>query len=122
MFTKKLGRRGEKAGARFLKRLGYRILAANYQSPAGEIDLVAADGDTLVFVEVKTRRSDAAAEPENSVNFHKRCQVTRAARYFITHQNAQHLPCRFDVLSILMPDSGQVQVEHFIDAFPPTPR
>ena len=117
-----LGPYGEKLGGKFLKRLGYRILKKNYRCQTGEIDLVAVDGDTLVFVEVKTRRNDDAAFPEAAVNSHKRRQITRAAKTFIAQNHAQHFPARFDILAIVVPEKGKPQVEHFIDAFPPASR
>jgi putative endonuclease len=118
----KLGPHGEKIGARFLKRLGHRVLKKNYRCPVGEIDLVTADRDTLVFVEVKTRRSDEAADPEAAVNFHKRRQITRVAKFYIAQARAEHLPARFDILSIVVPEKGEPEIEHFVNAFGPTPR
>lgn len=117
----RLGPRGEKLGARFLRRLGYRIIKRNYRCVAGEIDIVAGDRDTLVFVEVKTRRSDEAGDPENAVNAHKQGQITRAARFFIAESRAERVACRFDVLAIVFPESGRAEVTHFINAFAPTP-
>jgi putative endonuclease len=117
-----LGRLGEKLGARFLRRQGYRVVARNYACPAGELDLVALDRDTLVFVEVKTRRDDAAAMPEDAVNFHKRRQVTAAAKYYLLQTRAHDRPCRFDVLAILLREGQEPEIEHFVDAFGPTPR
>ncbi len=115
----KLGPHGERVGVKFLKRLGYRIIKRNYTCPGGEIDIIAADGDTLAFVEVKTRRSDQAADPENSINLHKQRQIAHAARTFIAQTSAQYLPARFDVLSIIIPERGKPQIEYFIDAFGP---
>ncbi len=118
----RLGPSGERIGARYLRRRGYRIIKRNYRCVAGEIDIVAADGDTLVFVEVKTRRSDEAGDPENAVNHPKRVQITRAARFFIAESRAERVPCRFDVLAIVVPEKGKPVVTHFIDAFAPTPK
>lgn len=118
----KLGPAGEKVAARHLRRRGYRILSRNYDCRAGEIDLIAADGDTIVFVEVKTRREESAADPEVNVTYHKRRRLTQAARYYLMEKSAQDRPCRFDVVAVLMPEGGQPAVEHFIDAFAPTPR
>lgn len=113
-------RRGERAAGRFLKRQrGHRILAANYRCPAGEIDLVTLDGDTVVFVEVKTRSSDKAAQPYDAVGYHKRRRLENAARYYLMQQRAQHRPCRFDVVSIVWPPKGAPIIEHFEDAFRP---
>ncbi len=115
----KLGARGERVAAGALKRAGYRILARNYTCPAGEIDLIAADADTIVFVEVKTRSSTAVAFPEASVTRAKRKQLTRVARYFLQAKSAQDRPSRFDVVAVVMPDGGKPETEHFVNAFEP---
>lgn len=117
-----LGRRGEAAAAKFLKRLGYRIAARNYRCPVGEIDIVAVDGDTIVFVEVKSRSSADAADPENTVRGTKRRRLTRAAKHFLTRKGVGDPPCRFDVVAIVWPETGAAEVEHFIDAFSPAAR
>jgi putative endonuclease len=113
----RLGPTGERIAAKYLRRHGHRILMRNYRCPAGEIDLVAAQGDTLVFVEVKTRSSDDLAMPEDAVDAAKRRQILRAARYFLAQMKAQHLPIRFDVVAIVLPPRGAPQIEHFIAAF-----
>ena len=117
----KLGPLGEKVGAKYLKRLGYRILQRNYRCSIGEIDLIAADGDTLVFVEVKTRSNSTAADPEAAVNFYKRRKITGVAKTFIAQMRAENLPARFDVLSIIISDQprSRPEIEHFVDAFAP---
>ena len=115
-----LGRRGEREAARFLKRRGYHILHRNYSCSAGELDIVAADGETLVFVEVKTRSDDTTAYPENTVHRHKRAQITRAARYVLARIEPEPA-CRFDVVSVVL-DGRRARIEHFIDAFEPTPQ
>lgn len=119
----KLGAAGEKIAARALRRDGYRITARNYACPVGEIDLVALDGDTIVFVEVKTRRSGQSADPEANVHREKRRRLTRAAKYYLMQKKVQGQPCRFDVVSVVTdPGSDRPEVEHFVDAFGPTPR
>lgn len=114
-----IGRLGEKLSVRILRRQGYRIAARNYRCPLGEIDIIALHGPTIVFVEVKSRRDDRAAEPEDAVNRYKRRQLTGAARYYLTQTSAQHRPCRFDVVSVVLRDGVVPEVEHFIDAFGP---
>lgn len=114
-----LGRLGERIGARHLRRLGYRIAARNYRCPLGEVDIIALDQRTLVFVEVKTRRDDRAADPENSVNLFKRRQITAAARHYLSRTSSQDRPCRFDVLAILLRDGLSPEIEHFVNAFGP---
>jgi putative endonuclease len=117
-----LGERGERLAAKFLKRIGYTILARNYTCPVGEIDLIARDGDSIVFVEVKTRASDADADPENNVTYAKRRRLTRAAKYFVMRRRAQDAPCRFDVVAAVLPPDGKGVIEHFPDAFAPAGR
>ena len=112
-----LGRRGENAAARHLKRNGYRIIKRNYLCPAGEIDILAADGDMLVFVEVKTRARQTDSDPENSVGRRKRSKIIAAARYLLATTESD-AACRFDVISIVLDDSAP-RIEHFIDAFGP---
>src|SRR5271167_661654 len=79
-----LGRRGERAAEKYLRRSGYRIVARNFRAARAEIDLVAMDGDVLVFVEVKTRRSRGAGAPEEAVDERKQKQIRRAAEMFAT--------------------------------------
>ncbi|MCP4248869.1 MAG: YraN family protein [bacterium] len=117
-----LGAAGERAAARFLRRLGYRIAARNYRCRSGEIDLIAVDGDTIVFAEVKTRRHDESADPEANVTYQKRLRLTRAAKTYLSAKSAQNQAARFDVLAVVLPATGQPAIEHFVDAFGPTPR
>jgi putative endonuclease len=108
-----LGRRGEALALEHLQLKGYRIVAANFTVPIGrnlrgvlinaEIDLVAYDGSTLCFIEVKTRMSDEFAPPQANVDLRKRKQIARAARGYrkmLGLMGAQH---RYDVVSVLLP-------------------
>ena len=79
-----LGRRGERAAEKYLRRNGYRIVKRNFRAAGAEIDLVAMDGDVLVFVEVKTRRSRDAGAPEEAVDERKQKQIRRAAEIFVS--------------------------------------
>lgn len=112
-----LGRRGERLAARTLKRAGYRILTRNYECKAGEIDVIALDGDTLVFVEVKTRASAKLADPRDAVNFRKQQQLGRVARYYVQAKSAHDRPCRFDVVTVVWGEKDKPKVEHFVNAF-----
>jgi putative endonuclease len=114
-----LGIRGERIAARMLKRAGYRIVTRNYKCSSGEIDLIAVDDDTLVFVEVKTRTSSDAAYPEVTVHRHKQRQLTRVAKMYLAAKRAQDRPCRFDVVSVVTNEHGKPSVEHFVNAFEP---
>ena len=115
-----LGRRGERAAARFLKRhRGHRIITANYRCPAGEIDLITLDKDTVVFVEVKTRTSVGPVAPFEAFGAHQQRRIENAARYFLMRAKNPHPAARFDVVSIVWPPRGAPAIEHFQDAFRP---
>jgi putative endonuclease len=106
--------------ARHLKRAGFRILARGVRSGLGEIDLIARDGPTLVFVEVKTRRS---GEPAEAVTPEKQRRLTMAALAFARRHHLLETPGRFDVVAIIWPDDGsKPEVQHYRDAFPPVGR
>ncbi len=97
-----LGRRGEGEAVRFLKKSGYRIIARNLRAKFGEIDVVAQDGPTLCFVEIKTRSSIRFGFPEEAVTAQKRQRLVRLASWYLqSRPSAQPRPVRFDVLSIL---------------------
>ena len=95
-----LGRRGERAAERYLRRNGYRIVARNFRAAGAEIDLVAIDGETLVFVEVKTRSSRAAGAPEEAVDERKQKQMRRAAEAFARRYRADEIEMRFDIVAV----------------------
>jgi putative endonuclease len=94
------GRRGEQIAARHLKRWGYLILARNYRAAGAEIDLVALEDSTLVFVEVKLRSGSGFGTPVEAVDFEKRERIRRAARAFIEWRGVPDLPARFDVVAL----------------------
>ncbi len=112
------GTRAERAAARFLQRLGYRVLRRNYRCPAGELDLIALDGRTLVFVEVRSTGGADATAAAASVDAAKQQRLTRLALHFLQAHRLLGRPARFDVLTVHWPD-GQRQpaIEHFANAF-----
>lgn len=111
-----LGRTGERLAERHLRRSGYRLLARNFRAAGAEIDLVAAEGDTIVFVEVKTRRDLKAGRPEEAVNGYKQERIRRAAGIYLSRHRAHLAPVRFDVVAIT--GSGpERRVEILRDAF-----
>jgi len=115
MLNRILGREGEAAAARYLRRQGMRILTRNHRGPAGEIDLIARDGDTLVFVEVKTRRAGVPAE---AVTPAKEKALTLTALHFLRRHRALDVCSRFDIVAIVWPDSRRKpQIEHIRNAF-----
>jgi putative endonuclease len=117
---KSLGRRGEDAAARFLKRLRYRILARGLDSRLGELDIIAVDGRTIVFVEVKTRTSNDAGHPADAIDDTKQRRMTQAAlAYLKSHGLLQHA-ARFDVVAVTWPqDARRPTIEHYKNAFAP---
>lgn len=116
--TKLLGNRGERLAARYLRRQGFKILSRQYSNRLGEIDLIALDGDCLVFVEVKTRRSREAGDPIEAVTLGKQKQLTRLALTYLKRHNLLEKSARFDVVAILWPDgSKEPQITHYRNAF-----
>lgn len=101
------GARSERAAAGFLRRLGYRVLAANLNETAGEIDLLALDGTTLVVVEVRSTASDDIDRAAASVNFSKQRKLTEAALRFLTRRRLLGQSVRFDVLAVSWPDAAR---------------
>jgi putative endonuclease len=117
---KSLGRRGEEAAARFLKRKGYRLLARGHDSPLGELDLIAVDGRTIVFVEVKTRTSTDAGHPVEAIDPRKERRMTQAALAYLKAQGLLKYAARFDVVAITWPEkSRKPQFDHYQNAFSP---
>ncbi len=110
-----LGIRGEDLALEFLKKKGYKIRSRNYKTRLGEIDIVAEDGETLVFVEVKTRADDSFGLPFEAVDYRKREKLRKVALYYLKNCCKRDLPSRFDVLSIHAGDKNEI--EHIIDAF-----
>ena len=100
LFKKTLGKEGEDRAAQFLAKKGYKILERNYSTRSGEIDLVALHNGEMVFVEVKTRTSDACGAPELAVNPRKQLRMIKAALSYIKYKKLHQMPCRFDVVAI----------------------
>ena len=109
--------RGESAAAWHLRRKGYRILARNARFGHNEVDLIARDGDTVVFVEVRTRASGDPVPPEDTVTYPKRRHLRAAARRYLSRQPDRGLYFRFDVVGIVMPAHGKPEINHYPDAF-----
>lgn len=112
-----LGARGERLAAERLEELGYTIVASNFTLPVGrslrgalvhaEVDLIAYDGSTLCFVEVKTRASDWFAAPEANVDLRKQRQIARAARAYRRMFGLKDAPYRYDVVSVILPPPNE---------------
>ncbi|HUS57609.1 MAG TPA: YraN family protein [Planctomycetota bacterium] len=114
---KGLGRRGEQIAAEALQRRGLKILKRNYTCTRGEIDIIALDGRVICFIEVKTRRPDAMLPPERNVDTAKRRQVRRVARNYLRKNGLQDRVCRFDIVSVVCPETGEPSLQVFTNAF-----
>lgn len=111
-YKKFLGRAGEIKAAEFLENKGYEILKKNYKTHIGEIDIVAKDGECVVFVEVKTRVNDDFGAPSEAVTYKKREKYYKVASEYLIRNELTDVPCRFDVVEI---ENGQIN--HIEDAF-----
>lgn len=115
MYKKNLGRKGEDISIDFLQREGYQILRRNYRYGHKEIDVVARDGDTVVFVEVKTARSKKFGEPFEKVDAAKQRKLIEVAKAFIQENEIKGCDFRFDVISVDL--KGDKKIEHIKNAF-----
>lgn len=112
-----LARDGENVAARYLERLGYAIVARNARTRWGEIDLVAKDAETWVFVEVKTRRSERYGYGAEAVTFHKQRHIIRMAQILLARYQAFEAPARFDVVEVKLAPDRAPEVRHLPNAF-----
>ncbi len=113
-----LGAQGERYAARYLRKRGYKILEQGHRQRRGEIDIVAVDQDTIVFVEVKTRNSGRHGTPAQAVDATKQRFLTRAALIYLKKHGLLELPCRFDVIAIVWPPGQRKpKLQHFQNAF-----
>lgn len=116
MDRRALGAKGEDVAAGYLEGLGYRIVERNFRCPLGEIDVVAQTGGTVVFCEVKTRRSARWGEPSEAVNPSKQARIRRLGAVWLAERAVRARDVRFDVVSITWHDQGP-SVAHLIGAF-----
>ena len=110
-----LGKIGEKLAVNYLINKGYQILERNWRSGHKEIDIIALDGDTLVAVEVKTRKSNTFGEPDIAVGVMKQKMLIWAADAYVRYRNLD-VDVRFDIISIVFTDQDK-HLEHIEDAF-----
>ena len=117
---KLLGQWGEKYCEKFLKRKGLKILTRNFSCKTGEIDLVMVDTEGgIVFVEVRTKADEKYAAVESSITTAKKNRLKRAARYFLSTNNIENRPLRFDIITIVLGQKGCPQLRHYENAFVP---
>ena len=111
------------AAERHVRKLGYKIVARRDRSRLGELDLVAVDDRTIVFIEVKTRRSHDAGRPDEAVGTEKQQRLTRLALAYLKRHDLFEHPARFDVLSVTWPDEAKrPTIAHYKNAFEATGR
>jgi len=117
---KHLGRWGEKRCEKYLVRKGLKKLARNFSCKTGEIDIVMVDTDgSIVFVEVKVRADETLTPAESVITATKKTKLTRTARYFLATHNIDDRPFRFDIVTIILGQSGPEQIRHYQNAFVP---
>ena len=115
-----LGLRGEIVAAAYVRRAGYKLLYRSYRCGIGELDIVAIDGETLVFIEVRTRTDAVHGEAWETIGARKQHKLSALANYFLKHEKEwQHRPTRFDVVSVEWPidTPRQPKVTLYRDAF-----
>lgn len=116
LYRKIFGSRGEAEAERFLKKNGYKIIGRNYRTRHGEIDLIAREGDTVVFVEVKTRSNSSFGHPSTGVDLRKQKHMVLASTQYLAEHGLTESPARFDVVCIETKDGG-LKAELIKDAF-----
>ena len=111
------GKTGEKEALKFLKKSGYRILEKNFRTRFGEIDLIAKDNNTVVFVEVKTRTGDGFGLPKDAVTLRKKRHILMVSKEYLASKDIlpNDVSVRFDVIGVKL--NGKVRLEHIKDAF-----
>ena len=115
--NKALGKRGEDAAARYLEHMEYEILDRNWTCPAGEADIVAREGHTLVFVEVKTRTNINKGFPSEAVDARKRARYEKIAAWYLRSYDELDVPVRFDVIALLVIGPDRAFMKHYVNAF-----
>jgi putative endonuclease len=113
---KRTGKKGEELAAAYLAETGYRILERNYRCCFGEIDIVAWEGDTLVFAEVKSRRTETYGAPQLAVGREKQDKISRIALNYLSEKHLRDHPARFDVVAVKLLPAG-TSIEIIRDAF-----
>jgi len=112
----KIGKSGEAAAVRFLKKSGYKILEQNYRTQLGEIDIIAKDRQTIVFIEVKTRRSLEYGSPKLAVTPKKQRNISMTALYYLKVNDQSNADARFDVVTVFT-GGGQIDIDIIKNAF-----
>lgn len=114
--NREIGRWGEKKAKSFLKEKGYKIIAENFRVKQGEIDLIVKKKNVLVFVEVKTRKTNFFGPPQAAVNFQKQRKIKTIAKLFLLKNEFKNYKKRFDVISIVY-ENQKTNIEHYKNTF-----
>ncbi len=112
-----VGQAGEAEAERYLRHKGYRIVARNLRSQLGELDLVAEDGQVLVFVEVKARRTEEYGGAVEAVHARKQKKLIELASQYLARYHLMHRQCRFDVVLLQDGVQGETHIDHVQNAF-----
>lgn len=112
-----LGRWGEDRAIAYLQRRGIRIVERNFRCALGEIDIIARERNSLLFIEVKTRRSAVFGLPQEAVGPRKQRQLIRTAQWYLKVSRTERLHPRFDVIAVLCQSDGSAEITHLVDAF-----
>ena len=112
-----LGVLGEELAYHELRRRSYKVLLRNYECVLGEIDLIAKHQGFLVFVEVRTRSTEEMGTPAESVTREKRRQILKVAKYYLNRYGIQDVPCRFDVVGVLLMPNREPEIDVIESAF-----
>lgn len=114
---KDVGNRGEELAVNLLKEKKFEIIERNYRYGHGEIDIIAKDGDIMVFIEVKTRKNLEFGPPEMSVTKNKQRQIRKIAGAYLIEKNIKDVDCRLDVVAILLNKNLPPEINHIENAF-----
>lgn len=117
MTRSETARRGEDAAAAYLERIGLTVVERNWRCSAGEIDVIALDGETVVIVEVKTRKSESAGTPEEAVSRTKQTRLRRVTRHYLAYAGLGDVDVRFDVIAIRPISDDRALLRHHRSAF-----
>ncbi len=115
--TQKFGKKSESIAAKFLKKNGYKILHRNYRIKIGEIDIIAKENETIVFVEVKSGRTNFAGNPKGGVTLGKQKKISMVALYYLKTMKLLDQKARFDVVSIISNRTDPLEIELIKNAF-----